>query len=115
MPGINCTLDYRCDGCSRRGGCSTCGWNAAVAGPRRAYLQQQGLDGLTLCPDGKRRLIIRRNVAVTATEDYAAPAGAADSAAEENAAPGCANSEDGEEKLHPHYNARMEACQYELT
>ena len=41
-----------CDGCDR------CGWEAAEAERRRAYLHECGL---TLCADGLRRLIIPKN------------------------------------------------------
>ena len=37
--------------------CPTCGWEAAEAERRRAYLHEHGL---TLCADGFRRLIIRK-------------------------------------------------------
>ena len=38
--------------------CPTCGWEAAEAERRRAYLREHGL---TLCADGLRRLIIPKN------------------------------------------------------
>lgn len=38
--------------------CPTCGWEAAEAERRRAYLHEHGL---TLCADGLRRLIIPKN------------------------------------------------------
>lgn len=38
--------------------CHTCGWEAAEAERRRAYLREHGL---TLCADGLRRLIIPKN------------------------------------------------------
>lgn len=38
--------------------CPTCGWEAAEAERRRAYLHECGL---TLCADGLRRLIIPKN------------------------------------------------------
>lgn len=41
-----------------RSNCPTCGWNAEVAACRREYLRQHGPEGLTLCSDGLRRLII---------------------------------------------------------
>lgn len=40
------------------GGCDRCGWEAAEAERRRAYLRKHGL---TLCADGLRRLIIPKN------------------------------------------------------
>ena len=39
-------------------GCEHCGWEAAEAERRRAYLCEHGL---TLCADGLRRLIISKN------------------------------------------------------
>lgn len=39
-------------------GCEHCGWEAAEAERRRAYLREHGL---TLCADGLRRLIISKN------------------------------------------------------
>ena len=57
--------------------CPTCGWNADEMARRREYLQQHGLNGLTICADGKCRMVIKR------------------ASAQENAAPGGANSEDG--------------------
>lgn len=38
--------------------CRTCGWEAAEAERRRAYIRKHGL---TLCADGLRRLIIPKN------------------------------------------------------
>ena len=74
MDATRCTLGavpgkYRT--CSQAD-CPTCGFEAAEMARRREYIDR---DGLTRCADGKRRLILKR--------------------AEENAAPGGANSEDG--------------------
>lgn len=37
--------------------CASCGWEAAEAARRREYVKEQGL---TLCADGFRRLIIKK-------------------------------------------------------
>lgn len=37
--------------------CASCGWEAAEAARRREYVKEHGL---TLCADGFRRLIIRK-------------------------------------------------------
>lgn len=51
-----------CSGCAAEkcnaSECPTCGWEAAEAERRRAYLREHGL---TLCADGLRRLIIPKN------------------------------------------------------
>lgn len=39
------------------GGCEGCGWERAEAARRRAHLKE---NGLTLCADGLRRLVIRK-------------------------------------------------------
>lgn len=44
--------------------CASCGWEAAEAARRREYVKEHGL---TLCADGFRRLIIRKE------EDMATP------------------------------------------
>nr|UWG00637.1 MAG: hypothetical protein [Bacteriophage sp.] len=60
---MNGDKSYKCllPEASRRkdcGGCDHCGWEAAEAERRRAYLREHGL---TLCADGLRRLIIPKN------------------------------------------------------
>lgn len=53
---FECTLspDARMKDCR---GCEGCGWERAEAARRRAYLKEHGL---TLCADGLRRLVIRK-------------------------------------------------------
>lgn len=55
--GYICTLPEKAKkkDCS---GCEHCGWEAAEAERRRAYIREHGL---TLCADGLRRLIIPKN------------------------------------------------------
>lgn len=55
--GYICTLPEKAKkkDCS---GCEHCGWEAAEAERRRAYIHEHGL---TLCADGLRRLIIPKN------------------------------------------------------
>ena len=53
---FECTLspDAKMKDC---GGCEGCGWEATEAARRREYVKEHGL---TLCADGFRRLIIRK-------------------------------------------------------
>lgn len=51
--GINPKKVQKCNAAE----CPTCGWEAAEAERRRAYLHEHGL---TLCADGLRRLIIKK-------------------------------------------------------
>ena len=54
----NCMLPAAANNCSKAA-CGVCGWSPAVHTARNQKIQA---GGLTLCPDGKRRLIIPKKV-----------------------------------------------------
>lgn len=60
-PPFNCLLGIDPDASQKRkpSECPECGWNKPVADRRRAYQREHGL---TLCADGLRRLVMRKEV-----------------------------------------------------
>ena len=62
MAKSNCLLDDGARNCGSTA-CSGCGWDKKV---RQARNQEIKANGLTLCSDGKRRLIIKKNKEVEA-------------------------------------------------
>ena len=58
----NCTLPAYANDCSKAA-CAICGWDKGV---NQARSQEIEAGGLTLCSDGKRRLIIKKKTEVEA-------------------------------------------------
>lgn len=58
----NCMLPACANDCSKAA-CAICGWNPEVWKTRSQEIEA---GGLTLCPDGKRRLIIKKKTEVEA-------------------------------------------------